>query len=151
VGASFTTQLANLQDSSTEGRYAAGTLYVGGNFNNYDGIGNTGHTFISTGTRLVFDGTTTLDIGQSDAGKSRFADVEVAAGATLTLSNTTAYSSGDWTVAGTLTVPLNRNLTLAGTLDILAGGTLNLSGTIVTPACTVDPGATRTGSGAGCP
>ncbi len=148
VAGDFTVQIGNLAGVTTEGRFTAGELRVGGNVTALDGTLNTGRTLVLQGTRLVLDGTTTIKLGANGPALSRFDDVDILDGASVTLDSS-VYSTGDWSIAGELTIPNPRVLTTTGAVAISDSGTLALSGSVVAASCTST--GTITGAGSGCP
>ncbi|MBU6160421.1 MAG: hypothetical protein KGO50_04825 [Myxococcales bacterium] len=145
----FTT--LNLEITSTEGRFTEGEIEVGGNWFALDGVSTQGRTIVLTGTDVRFVGTTTLTNFDGGPSQNRFTNITIAPGASVTLESPVTYATGDVLVQGTLVLQGLKRLEVVGNVRVVAGGTLNNGGNIVAGSCLVEPGATRLGSGSGCP
>ena len=139
-------------DSATsDGNFTAGVLTVRGNFTQTNGGavgGSPLQFFASTGTKVVFDGTSTqtVNFGNPGSSRSRFQDVEInntVGGVTLTSD---VVVTGQFTNNGVSQISSGKTLTVSGGAENTAGsnlqgaGTLNVSGTTFTNRGDVNPG-----------
>ncbi|MCR4315319.1 MAG: chitobiase/beta-hexosaminidase C-terminal domain-containing protein [Planctomycetes bacterium] len=118
--ATFTTEYNN-GSATSNGSYVAGTIRFRGNFTQSVSSYGSGYAFISTGTKVVFDGSNQQNVSFANPGltSSRFADFELNNAAGLYFSTNT-YITGNATLT-------NGNVTSGG------GGTVYLGGNLADP------------------
>ena len=134
---------------TSAGNYTAGILRVRGNFTQLAGAQSaTGLAFVSTGTKVVFDGTSAQTVSFTTPGTalSRFQDVDInntVGGVTLTSD---VVVTGQFTNNGVGQISSGTTLTVSGGAENTAGsnlqgaGTLEVSGTTFTNRGDVNPG-----------
>jgi len=109
------------------GNFTAGELRLAGDFSQTNAAFSTGKGFVSTGTRVVFNGTAaqTVSFSHPSATQSRFADVEVSNTAGVTFASNVAMT-------GILMAPtgVTGKLSTQGRLLTVPGG-LNVDGLIL--------------------
>jgi hypothetical protein len=142
--ATFNTPSYNYSATSV-GNLSAGEIRFRGNFSQTNGSSSPGQSFVSTGTKAVFDGTgsQTVSFSNPSSSLSRFAGVDVSNSAGATFSST-AYASGDLDLVGKMTV--SSTFTLAGTMTLRSTGWLVNSGTVNVGGCVKESGHTITGT-----
>jgi hypothetical protein len=144
-GATFTTA-ANESNATSEGNLSAGEIHFKGGFvQTYEG-GGSGLSFVSTGTKAVFNGSTaqSATFAYGGSSRSRFDDLEVQNAAGLSFSSTT-YAAGDLELPGKLTVQ-SGTFNLAGTMTIRSTGVLQNNSTMTVGGCVKEPGHTINGT-----
>jgi uncharacterized protein YjdB len=134
--------------ASTEGNFTAGEIRSRGDFlqQRNSSVHTTGG-FVSTGTKVVFDGAAAQSVTFSSPGvaASRFLELEVAPGADVSLTSS-ANALGNVRIGGTFAVASGATLTVGGTFVLNAGSTYNANGTL-TGTCQ-NLGGTIVGAGA---
>ncbi|MEG3640982.1 cadherin-like domain-containing protein [Magnetococcus sp. PR-3] len=79
----------NQDAASSSGNLTAGTIYLRGNFSQYDGsYSSSNRGFVSTGTTVYLDGTSAQTVYFQDPGSSYFDDLIVSNSAGVTLTST---------------------------------------------------------------
>ncbi len=147
-GNAYFTNLYDHGNASSAGLLSAGELRVAGGFTASCAGGACGQrSFVSTGTRVVFDGTgsQTVSLRSSSASNNRFSDVEVRNAVNVIFSGA-VYSSGDLDLYGRLDGSSGGD-TVAGTLTLRSGSTLdNNPSTFSVGSCTKEQGITIDGA-----
>ncbi|NUN13803.1 MAG: VWA domain-containing protein [Myxococcales bacterium] len=111
-------------NGTTSGNFTGGTLSIGGNFTETKNYQANGLAFVSTGTKVVFNGLGAQSISFQSPNLSKFSTVEFAGTGTVTLA-TDVYASGVLMSPGAI-VP---KITSANRLLSVAG--LNVDGLVV--------------------
>jgi hypothetical protein len=147
IGGNLAFRDTNFSTGSSAGRLTAGTIRVGGNLIQAAATASAGTGLVSTGSRIIMDGTGPQQItfGSSAPTQSYLhaLTIENPAGVTIT-SNLLVKSDLD--ITGSAIINSARTVTVDGALTLGPASTLDVRGTLIDGSCAADPGATIIGA-----
>ncbi len=132
--------------ATSEGNFTQGTIYVRADFDQDRPSGAAAKSFVSTGTKVIFDGSTaqSANFSSSTSSASRLDDFDVSNATGLSFTSA-VYASGDLDLIGKLTTSTGA-FTLAGTMTLRSTGHLVNGGNISVGGCVKESGHTITGT-----
>ena len=133
--------------SSSEGTLSAGVLHVTGDFDNDGNSSRKAYSFISTGTKVVFEGISsqTVIMHGSSRNHSRFEDVDISNSVGVNFQDS-IFLDGNLSVLELLNIGANFSISVDNDILLANGSTLANSGVVKYCGNLIDQGGTIIGN-----